>query len=131
MKKFNREAELDEQAKKIAESREFVGQIVNVVEDKFDDIGIQLENEDRQKAIEDGENEDEIAIIYGSDYGLISDAIEEILATKNHTANEIADAVCRVVAFDFIYVNGGMPSNHSLSAIHSEIVDVCKTYGIA
>lgn len=51
---------------------EFIGQIVDIFEDFLEEKGINIPNEDRD------ENESE-AIIYGDDYGIISEQIESTL----------------------------------------------------
>lgn len=51
---------------------EFIGQIVDIFEDFLEEKGINIPNEDRD------ENGSE-AIIYGDDYGIISEQIESTL----------------------------------------------------
>lgn len=55
---------------------EFRGQTVDILEDMLSDKGATIENEDRDDAIEDGDDEEELAIIYGDDYDIIADEAE-------------------------------------------------------
>lgn len=61
---------------------EFKGQIVDIFEDFLDENGYDLKNKDRDAAIEEAADEDELAHIYGEDYDRIADAVESVL--RNH-----------------------------------------------
>lgn len=59
---------------------EFKGQIVDVFEDYLCEHNIVLVNTDRTNAIADGEvDEEDAAVIYGDQYDIIGDIIEEIV----------------------------------------------------
>lgn len=58
---------------------EFIGQLIDVYEDVFTEAGVMLKNPERDDDIENGDvDTDSAAIIYGTDYGILSDAIEAI-----------------------------------------------------
>lgn len=62
----------------IEDKPEFIGQIIDLFEDFLDAKGVKIPNDEKiEDATED--IEDCIANIYGSDYGDLSDGIEEIL----------------------------------------------------
>ena len=61
---------------------EFKGQIVDIFEDYFAEHNVVLNNEDKQTAIDDGEDPDNLAIIYGEDYDVIGDEIEYAINLK-------------------------------------------------
>lgn len=58
---------------------EFIGQIIDVFEDFLTDRNIVLNNPEIQWAIEDGEDPEELAVIYGTDYGELQTALENLL----------------------------------------------------
>ena len=58
---------------------EFVGQILDIFEDFLAEKGIEIENEEKQEAIEDGEDPESICILYGTDYGMLQTEIEKTL----------------------------------------------------
>ena len=58
---------------------EFVGQIIDIFEDFLEEKGVMLDNTDRDEAINDGEDPETLAIIYGTDYGDLQDQIEDTL----------------------------------------------------
>lgn len=58
---------------------EFVGQIIDAFEDFLAERNIILQNDEIDDAIADGADADEVAIIYGTDYGQLQSTIEEIL----------------------------------------------------
>jgi len=60
---------------------EFIGQIIDIFEDFLDEKGIRIDNPERE-----GEDPEEAANIYGSDYGALEDEIKELLVNW-----EIAD----------------------------------------
>ena len=57
---------------------EFFGQIIDGFEDFLASRGVVLPNPEIEEAIEDGENPDEIALIYGSDYYELEDMLWEV-----------------------------------------------------
>lgn len=59
---------------------EFVGQIIDAFEDFLAERNIVLPNDEIDGAVADGSDADEVAIIYGTDYGQLQSAIEEILS---------------------------------------------------
>ena len=68
----------------IMENRsEFIGQIIEVFESFLDKRKIILQNEEKEDAIKEVEDADEIANIYGSDYGELQTEIEYILDKWN------------------------------------------------
>lgn len=54
------------------ERLEFIGQIIDIFEDFLEEKGIEIQNDEK----EDIENP---AIIYGTDYGDLSDSIENLM----------------------------------------------------
>jgi len=56
-----------------------LGQIVDIFEDFLEEKGITIPNDEKEKAIKDGEDPDSICNIYGTDYGVLSDSIEQTL----------------------------------------------------
>ncbi len=58
---------------------ELVGQIIDIFEDFLAEKGIEIDNEEKQEAVEDGEDPESICIIYGTDYGELQSYIEETL----------------------------------------------------
>ena len=59
----------------IEDKPEFIGQIIDLFEDFLDEKGVIINNPER----DDEEDAEMAANIYGSDYGILSDGIEEIL----------------------------------------------------
>ena len=53
---------------------EFIGQIIDIFEDFLEEKGIEIQNDEK----EDSENP---AIIYGTDYGDLSDDIENMMVS--------------------------------------------------
>lgn len=66
-----------------SELAEFKGQIVDILEDALADKDAMIPNRDREEAIEDGEDEEDLAIIYGDDYDIIADTVQDIVLSKN------------------------------------------------
>lgn len=58
---------------------EFIGQILDGFEDFLKEKGVEIPNSERNEATAFGEDPDDIAILYGSDYGDLYDYIEETL----------------------------------------------------
>lgn len=56
--------------------QEFIGEIIEHFENFLDMKGIELDNPEKQEAIDTGEEEDSIANIYGTDYGWLQSDIE-------------------------------------------------------
>lgn len=59
--------------------QEFVAQLIENVESFLENKGVILENLEKQEAIDDGEEPDCIANIYGSDYGELQTGFEDIM----------------------------------------------------
>lgn len=57
---------------------EFKGQVVDILEDLLAEHDAVIPNEDRDYEIENGEDEECLAIIYGMDYDTIGDVVESI-----------------------------------------------------
>ena len=62
---------IDVIGEKIQSRMEFLGQIIDIFEDFLEEKGVEIENPDRET--------DAGCIIYGMDYGKLSDQIEEML----------------------------------------------------
>ncbi len=58
---------------------QFKGDIVSVLEDLLAEKEAVIENEDREMAIEDGEDPETLAIIFGDDYDIISDMVADLI----------------------------------------------------
>ena len=58
---------------------EFTGQIIDIFEDFLNDRNIVLDNPEKEEAIKDGDDPDELANIFGSDYGELQTAIESTM----------------------------------------------------
>lgn len=59
------------------ERMEFLGQIIDIFEDFLDEKGVWFENPERE------EEEDNLAIIYGSDYDELSNRLEDMMVAWN------------------------------------------------
>lgn len=59
---------------------ELKGQLVDSYEDFASEYDLDLPNSDRDDAIEDGEDPEDLAIIYGSAYDMIADTVDNIFA---------------------------------------------------
>lgn len=64
------------------EKPELIGQIIDLFEDFLADKNIQIENQEKD---DPNVEEDTVAIIYGSDYGILQDGLEDILHNWNIT----------------------------------------------
>ena len=65
-----------------SERMEFLGTMIDIVEDWLESKGITQDNipcEDRAQAIADGEAAEDCAIIYGEDYDHLTGEFEELL----------------------------------------------------
>lgn len=62
---------------------EFIGQIIDMFEDFLTDRGVELDNMDKQDALENGEDADTLAVIYGEDYDELQDGLECIFEHWN------------------------------------------------
>ena len=58
---------------------ELVGQLIDIFEDFLSDKNIEIKNPEKEDAIADGEDPEEIAILYGTDYGEIQSRVEDTL----------------------------------------------------
>lgn len=54
------------------EKAEFLGQIIDIFEDFLEERGVMLDNPE-------GEEDDDAAIIYGTDYGELQSQLEELM----------------------------------------------------
>ena len=54
---------------------EFLGQIIDQFEDFLTERGVSLPNQDKVEAVLDGEDPEEIALIYGDDYYELEDRV--------------------------------------------------------
>lgn len=64
----------------IEESRaEFLGQLIDCIEDFLEEKGVYIPSKDRDIAITNGEDPEGLALIYGEDYNYLADAFVEIL----------------------------------------------------
>ncbi len=59
------------------ERMEFLGQIIDIFEDFLDEKGVWFENPERE------EEDDNLAIIYGSDYDELSNRLEDMMVAWN------------------------------------------------
>lgn len=59
--------------------QEFICEIIEHFEEFLDAKGIELENPEKQEAINDGEDPESICNIYGTDYGWLQSEIEASL----------------------------------------------------
>jgi len=57
---------------------EFFGQIIDIFEDFLAEKGIEIENDEREDY--GAEDDEELAIIFGSDYDYIRDRLAEMMA---------------------------------------------------
>lgn len=60
-------------------TQEFICEIIEHFEDFLDAKGIELDNPEKQEAINDGEDAKSLANIYGTDYGWLQSELEESL----------------------------------------------------
>ena len=60
-----------------------VAEFIETFETFLDVRGIKIQNPEKDEAIADGEDEESIATIYGSDYGELQTGIEQILMGWN------------------------------------------------
>lgn len=58
---------------------EFIGQIIDIFEDFLTEKGVTLNNPEIQEAIDEGEDPKDLAIISGSDYSSLQDALTAML----------------------------------------------------
>lgn len=66
----------------------FICEVIQIFEDFLDMKGIELENSEKEEAIEDGQDEDSIANIYGTDYGWLQSDLEGTLEQWNLVKKE-------------------------------------------
>jgi len=94
---------------------EFKGQIVDIFEDFCDEMGITVENEDR-----DREDEDNLAVFYGDDYDAFGTIVEDFVE-KKHLFFQKIDALelsklaaTLFVTFSMIVLERGNDNTHVL-----------------
>ena len=63
---------------------EFIGQIIDIFEDFLEEKGVSVDNPEK-------ENSDDPAVIYGSDYGNISDDLKNLMAAWGITGKDGAE----------------------------------------
>lgn len=56
--------------------QDFICEIIEHFEDFLDAKSIELDNPEKQEAVDDGQEEDTLANIYGTDYGWLQSEIE-------------------------------------------------------
>ncbi len=81
---LNKNVKLTQDSTELAELK---GQIVDILEDALADTDAGIPNEDRDEAIEDGDDPEETAIIYGEDYDTIADIVEDIVLSEDLQEN--------------------------------------------
>lgn len=69
---------------------EFIGQLIDVFEDFLEQKGIDIPNSEK----EDDDDIDNIAILYGSDYGQLSDELEAVLRNWGILGETAVESVC-------------------------------------
>ena len=112
---------------------DFICQVVNVIENKFASLGYEIENIDRDEAIANGENEEELAIIYGTDYYRLEDLIKSIITDGVFTADQIANAVIDFVEEEFIHTGKMCSTNidkDQFDNIRQDICNICNMWNI-
>ena len=57
---------------------EFIGQVIDIFEDFLEEHGVRLDNPEKTDAVADGQDPDGLAIIYGTDYGSLSDDLKSM-----------------------------------------------------
>lgn len=112
---------------------EFIGQIVDIIEDKLTELKVELPTDEKEQALEDGENPEEIAILYGRDYDIIGDEVRYVL--EGGIANlptAIADAVIEAFKNNFEDTGRMTPlSDADRKAIHDKITETCMNWGLS
>lgn len=58
---------------------EFIGQLIDIFEDFLTEKGVTLNNPEIQEAIDEGEDPQSLAIIFGSDYSSLQDSLTAML----------------------------------------------------
>ena len=62
-----------------SERLETIASFIEVFEDFLEEKGVEIPNPEKEEAVRDGEDPDSIAPICGTDYGNLSDRIEDLL----------------------------------------------------
>ncbi len=73
---------------------ELKGQIVDAYEDFASEYNLNLPNSDRDEAIEDGEDPEDLAIIYGDAYDFIADTVDAIFVPNPENKFERILPIC-------------------------------------
>ena len=117
---------------------EFKGHTVDILEDMLSEKGATIENEDRDRAIKDGDDEEGLAIIYGDDYDAIGDEAENCiidgqLDTKSPrlTFDEVADRIME--AYKEICDKAEFPENNPLTdadmaGVRTQLLDMLRNW---
>lgn len=58
---------------------EFIGQIIDVFEDFLQERDVHIQNDERTEASYETDHPEDLAIIYGCDYGDLQDALKDLL----------------------------------------------------
>lgn len=58
---------------------EFFGQIIDIFEDFLEEKGVVLTNPEREERLEEEEDPETVAIIYGSDYDRLLEPLEQMM----------------------------------------------------
>lgn len=94
--------------------QEFICEIIEHFENFLDAKGIELDNPEKQEAIDAGEEEDSIANIYGTDYGWLQSDIEGSLKSWGLVEEGIIERVDekpqRPISMFIIVEGSGMDS---------------------
>lgn len=112
---------------------EFIGQIIDVIEDKFTELKIKLPTDEKEKALTDATDPADIPVIYGSDYDAISDEIKDVLQnTLGSLTESIADAVMKAIK-DNLEDTGRIEPIWDMDkqAIYDKIVQTCMNWGLS
>lgn len=64
------------------DTSEFLGRIIDIFEDFLEEKGIDIDNPEK-------EEDDEVAIIYGSDYGILQDQLKNLMKAWRIISDEM------------------------------------------
>lgn len=126
---------------------EFIASIIDNFESFLDEKHITLKNSEKEDAEQDGVDPDEIANIYGSDYGTIQTGLEDILVkwssannvniTENDSAATIYEKLKGILSddvMDQLYRKLWMPyvtedvKSHAENSMDAELTDEDAEY---
>lgn len=99
---------------------EFRGQVVDILEDALADKEATIENEDREEAINEGEDPEGLAIIYGCDYDIIGDEVDRLIKegaldteAPQLTFDEVADRIME--SYDEVCEKAEFPGDQEMT----------------